>query len=583
MAERPVHVEALEGRRLLSAFAANISFQPANTSAPTGYVADNGAVYADRGNGMTYGWNSPKPAQVMTRHGKNTSSDQRLDSFAILRSSGKGSRWQISVADGTYNISLTAGDPTVRNARYRVMVDGVLVVDGKATPANRWVSGTKQLSVSNGLLTLTATRGRSSKLDFIDIQQIVLSSQPPAPTNLTAVANADGTIKLTWTPSTGASDYRVERLGPGDNGFREIATGITGNSFTDTGLSADTTYQYRVRAENASGLSDYSPVASATTPAQTQPPPPPPKNPLDTALTWNALANAPIGLAEAQSITFGGRLYVFGGYYKTTPDYQPTTASEVFDPSANAWISIAPMPAAETHMGVATDGTYIYVAGGYTFDPKTTYQTFGTTNVFRYNPVTNVWSNFVSLPAPRAAGALVYLDGQLHFFDGVDPTRGGQTTHWIMNLSDSNPQWTISTPLPFSRNHMVGTVLDAKIYAIGGQSTSDDSSTTSDCLMWDPANPSVWTRVASLPVPLSHAVVVTLDDRIVVAGGTTKNDVPLFSVYVYNPTTNVWTTQTSLPNARLAAVGGVIGNQILVTTGFGNNALQSQTWVATVA
>lgn len=579
MAPRTVHVETLEDRRLLSAFAAHINFQPASAAAPADYVADSGAVFADRGNGLTYGWNSPKPAQVVTRHGKATSSDQRLDSFAILRSSGKGSRWQIAVPNGSYTISLTTGDPNVRKARYRVMVDGVLVLDGKATPADRWVSGSKQLSVSNGLITLTAPRGTSSKLDFIDIQQVSQLGQTPAPADLTAVANADGTVTLTWTPTPGAADYHVERLGPGDNAFKEIASGITGNSFTDSGLTANTTYQYRVRAENASGLSDYSPVASATTPAQTQPPP---KNPLDTALTWNSLANAPIALAEAQSIAFNGKLYVFGGYDVTTPDYQPTTASEAFDPSTNKWSSIAPMPAAETHMGVATDGTYIYVAGGYTFDSKTTFQTFGTTNVFRYNPATNVWSNFVSLPAPRAAGALVYLDGQLHFFDGVDPTRGGQTTHWIMNLSDANPQWTVSTPLPFSRNHMSGVVLDGKIYAIGGQSTSDDSSTTSDVLMWDPANPSVWTRVASLPVPLSHGVVVTLDDRIVVAGGTTKNDTPLSSVYVYNPTTNAWTSQTSLPSARLAAVGGVIGQQILVATGFGNGALQSQTWVATV-
>ena len=87
----------------------------------------------------------------------------------------------------------------------------------------------------------------------------------PAPTNLIATANADGTISLTWTPSPGAASYHVERLAPTDTVFTEIATGITGNSYMDSGLTPGTLYQYRVRAENASGLSAYSLVASATT------------------------------------------------------------------------------------------------------------------------------------------------------------------------------------------------------------------------------------------------------------------------------------------------------------------------------
>ena len=85
-----------------------------------------------------------------------------------------------------------------------------------------------------------------------------------------------------------------------------------------------------------------------------------------------------------------------------------------------------------------------------------------------------------------------------------------------------------------------------------------------------------------MPIRRSHAVVVVIDGRIVVAGGTTGSDVPLNSVIVYNPDTNTWASQTSLPDARLASVGGVIGNQIIVATGVGDGALQSQTWTAVV-
>jgi N-acetylneuraminic acid mutarotase len=302
-------------------------------------------------------------------------------------------------------------------------------------------------------------------------------------------------------------------------------------------------------------------------------------------LTWQTLqtvgTNEPPAVAEAQSVVADGELFVFGGYDVTTPDYQPTNAAETFNPNTNTWSAIAPMPAPETHMGVATDRTYIYIAGGYTFDPVTTYQTFATTNVFQYDIATNTWANYVPLPQARGAGALVYLDGQLHFMDGVNVSRTGQIDHWVLNPSDSNPQWTESTPMQETSNHTAAVVLNGKIVVVGGQATKDDNTTIAKVWEWDPSNPAQWTALASMPYAASHAVVDVYDNRIIVAGGTTNGDVPLNSVIVYDPDTNSWSDQTNLPdNGRLAAVGGVIGNQIIVALGFGNGGLQNQTWEA---
>src|SRR6266446_866464 len=102
-------------------------------------------------------------------------------------------------------------------------------------------------------------------------------TQPPtAPTNLTATASGN-TIALNWTASTdnvGVSGYRVERQDPGSTSFVQIGTTTTATTYNDTGLAANSTYSYRVRATDGSGnLSPYSNVASATTPpADTQPP-----------------------------------------------------------------------------------------------------------------------------------------------------------------------------------------------------------------------------------------------------------------------------------------------------------------------
>jgi uncharacterized protein YjdB len=97
------------------------------------------------------------------------------------------------------------------------------------------------------------------------------TTSPSAPTNLTATAVSASQINLTWTASTdnvGVTGYRVERCqGTGCSNFAQIAT-PSGTNFNDTGLSASTSYSYRVRATDGAGnLSGYSNTASATTQA----------------------------------------------------------------------------------------------------------------------------------------------------------------------------------------------------------------------------------------------------------------------------------------------------------------------------
>ncbi|HEY4519221.1 MAG TPA: thrombospondin type-1 domain-containing protein [Candidatus Paceibacterota bacterium] len=100
----------------------------------------------------------------------------------------------------------------------------------------------------------------------------VLDSTPPtAPANLTATAQSSSQINLSWTASTdniGVAGYRVYRDGT------QVADTTT-TSYSDTGLTPSTTYNYYVIAYDAAGnLSSQSNTASATTlsPPDTTPP-----------------------------------------------------------------------------------------------------------------------------------------------------------------------------------------------------------------------------------------------------------------------------------------------------------------------
>jgi len=88
---------------------------------------------------------------------------------------------------------------------------------------------------------------------------------PAAPTNLTASAISSSQIRLNWQDnSNNEGRFEIFRSTDGTTFTFRAQVGINVTSFTDSGLTAGTTYFYRVRAVNSFGNSGWSNVASAT-------------------------------------------------------------------------------------------------------------------------------------------------------------------------------------------------------------------------------------------------------------------------------------------------------------------------------
>jgi fibronectin type 3 domain-containing protein len=89
------------------------------------------------------------------------------------------------------------------------------------------------------------------------------ATAPAPPTNVVATAG-DGQVTLTWAAAAGATSYTVSRsLTPGGP-YTVLASGLTGTSLTDTGLTNDTPYYYVVQAVNGVGASANSAEVTAT-------------------------------------------------------------------------------------------------------------------------------------------------------------------------------------------------------------------------------------------------------------------------------------------------------------------------------
>jgi chitodextrinase len=123
-------------------------------------------------------------------------------------------------------------------------------------------------------------------------------------TGLTATAVSGPQINLSWAAATdniAVTGYRVERCQVVSCTFVQIAT-PAGITFSDTGLTASTSYNYQVKAVDAAGnvSANYSNLATATTAPDTTPPPDP------TSLTATAASSSQINLVWAASTDSGG-------------------------------------------------------------------------------------------------------------------------------------------------------------------------------------------------------------------------------------------------------------------------------------
>jgi hypothetical protein len=195
------------------------------------------------------------------------------------------------------------------------------------------------------------------------------TSLPAAPSSLSATAVSTSQINLVWVDLSGnESGFKIER-GTATSSWSQIATvGTNVTSYASTGLTASTTYSYRVRAYNTAGDSAYSNTASATTSGAT-------------GSTWSRrFGNSGDDRTQAVAVDGVGNVAATGHFMGTTdfgggsvssyvhPNLGPTTDVFVasYSPSGGfRWERTIGADASEEGLGVATDTAGNVVVTGY--------------------------------------------------------------------------------------------------------------------------------------------------------------------------------------------------------------------------
>ncbi|MDD4911748.1 MAG: fibronectin type III domain-containing protein [Sideroxydans sp.] len=185
--------------------------------------------------------------------------------------------------------SITGFNPTTGAVGTSVTVTGTNLVSG-FPPAPAFKFGTTNAggpytNVSNTSITFTVPAGLAAGTHTITVggtsgTPVTVgtftvttpgATVPAVPTGLTATTISSSQVNLNWTAAANATGYNIYRANAAyvatSLANKITATPITGTSYNDTGLTAGTTYYYRVATVNAALQSMPTPDASATTTA----------------------------------------------------------------------------------------------------------------------------------------------------------------------------------------------------------------------------------------------------------------------------------------------------------------------------
>jgi len=114
--------------------------------------------------------------------------------------------------------------------------------------------------------------------------------------------------------------------------------------------------------------------------------------------SWIELPKLPFPRGSGQMALVGSTLYFFGGSDAKRADKSNTWALDLNNQSLG-WVTRASMPAARNHFGSAVIDGKIYAVGGQTGqDAASVFKS----EVYRYDPATNVWTTVKSLTSPRS-------------------------------------------------------------------------------------------------------------------------------------------------------------------------------------
>jgi len=178
------------------------------------------------------------------------------------------------------------------------------------------------------------------------------------------------------------------------------------------------------------------------------------------------------------------------------------------------------------------------------------------------------WTQKADMPTRRYVLSSSVVNGKIYAIGG-DPGTGG--TSRVEAYNPVTDTWTRKADMPMARGAGTSSTVNGKIYVIGGR-VSLNGANISSVIEYDATTDTWATKTNMMPTPRTWLSSSVVNGKIYVIGGArTYQGTALSTVEEYDPATDTWTRKADMPtaraclstsavNGRIYAIGGTISN-----------------------
>jgi N-acetylneuraminic acid mutarotase len=194
--------------------------------------------------------------------------------------------------------------------------------------------------------------------------------------------------------------------------------------------------------------------------------------------------------------------------------------------------------------------------------------------VEEYDPSTDTWTTKADMPTARAYAGASVVNGKIYVIGGAPRAQTSIST--VEEYDPSTDTWTKKADMPTAGACISTCVVNGKIYATGGgpsgAPTTFPFSTVDE---YDPAT-DTWATKADMPIARGWHSTVAVNGKIYAVGGSrTMVAGGLNTMQECDPSTDTWTPKADMPTARKGLSTSVVNGNIYVIGGAGNGVIFS--------
>lgn len=273
----------------------------------------------------------------------------------------------------------------------------------------------------------------------------------------------------------------------------------------------------------------------------------------------------PINIACSSVLVTKTKAYIIGGF----SDYKCTSkiyvANILPDDNLSEFIETSSLPFPISHGQLVVIGSRVYIIGGRS-DVAT--NTVFTAKINEDGAISK-WIIDLNLPISLSNAQSLVLKDKLYMIGGFNGKKHSSSV-FVTNIDKNNflEEWIRCNSLPTAISNSICTIIDDKVYLIGGMVENDYSNTIYRANITD-AGISNWSMCGRLSAPISHSSAIRTRDNIYTIGGYGQGTRScIHRASIEKDCLSDWDKYAEMPKKIACSLSVVIGDTAYVFGGF---------------